>query len=75
MAVVEAGSCSSDSTPSLGTSVCHRCSPKKQKNIKIKIKTDLMGEIPGSLVVKDLALSLLWLWFCPGPRNVHMLWA
>ena len=29
MAVVEAGSCSSDSTPSQGTSMCHRCSPKK----------------------------------------------
>ena len=26
-----AGNCSSDSTPSLGTSTCHRCSPKKQK--------------------------------------------
>ena len=26
VAVVEAGSCSSDSTPSLGTSTCHRCS-------------------------------------------------
>ena len=30
-------SCSSDSVPTLGTSVCHRDSPKKQK-IKIKIK-------------------------------------
>ena len=29
--VVEAGSWSSDSTPSLGTFICHRCSPKKQK--------------------------------------------
>ena len=24
-------SCSSDSTPGLGTSKCHRCGPKKQK--------------------------------------------
>ena len=31
MAVVWVGSCSSDSTPSLGTSVCHRCGPKKIK--------------------------------------------
>ena len=30
MAVVPAGSCSSDSTPSLGTSICSRCGPKKQ---------------------------------------------
>ena len=26
-----ASSCSSDLTPSLGTSICHRCSPKKTK--------------------------------------------
>ena len=30
-AVVQAGSCSSDSTPSLGTSICHKYGPKKQK--------------------------------------------
>ena len=29
--VMWAGSCSSDSTPSLGTSICFRCIPKKQK--------------------------------------------
>ena len=38
MAVVEAGSCSSDSTPNLGTSICCRCSPK---NKKTKKKTQL----------------------------------
>ena len=31
VAVVWSGSCSSDSTPSLGTSVCRGCGPKKQK--------------------------------------------
>ena len=31
VAVVQAGSSSSDLTPSLGTSVSHRCSPKNQK--------------------------------------------
>ena len=31
-----AGSCSSDSTPSLGTSISHRCSPKKAKKKKKK---------------------------------------
>ena len=31
IAVAVAGSCSSDSTPSLGTSICCRCGPKKQK--------------------------------------------
>ena len=38
VAVVQAGSCSSDSTPGLGTSICCRYSPKKQnetKNISI----------------------------------------
>jgi len=29
--VAVAGSCSSDSTPSLGASVCCKCSPKKKK--------------------------------------------
>ena len=31
VAVAQAGSCSSDSIPNLGTAICHRCSPKKQK--------------------------------------------
>ena len=30
VAVVQAGDCSSDSTPSLGTSICHNHSPKKR---------------------------------------------
>ena len=34
VAVAEGGSYSSDSTPSLGTSLCHRCSPKKKKKRK-----------------------------------------
>ena len=31
-ATMQAGSYSQDSTPSLGTSICHRCSPKKNNN-------------------------------------------
>ena len=31
VALVQASSCSSDSTPSLGTSICCRCGPKKTK--------------------------------------------
>ena len=34
VAVVLAGSCSSDQTPSLGTSTCCRCSPQKDKKEK-----------------------------------------
>ena len=31
VAAAVAGSCSSYSTPNLGTSMCHKCSPKKKK--------------------------------------------
>ena len=31
--MVKASSCSSNSTPSLGTSICHECSPNKTKKI------------------------------------------
>ena len=44
MAVVQASSCSSDSAPSLGTSLCHGCGPKKKKLI---------------IVIRVLALILL----------------
>ena len=39
VAVVEAGSCSSNSTPSLGTSICHGYSLKRKKNQPNKNKT------------------------------------
>ena len=35
VAVVQAGRGSSDSTPSLGTSTCHGCGPKKKKEQKL----------------------------------------
>ena len=39
--------CSSDSTPSLGTSTCHRCSPKKpKKEQKKKKENELDGNWP-----------------------------
>ena len=44
MAVVQISSCSSNSTLSLGTSVWHRCGPKKQKN-----KSENVPEIEGSM--------------------------
>ena len=34
VAVPQAGSCSSESTPSLGISICHMGSPKKKKDKK-----------------------------------------
>ena len=42
VAVVYAGSCSSDSIPSLGTSTCCTCGPKKQKK-KEKRKKSCWG--------------------------------
>ena len=36
---MQAGSCSSDLTPSLGISVCHGFSPKKQKKKKVVVET------------------------------------
>ena len=38
VAGAKAGSCSSDSTPSLGTSICHGGGPKKKKRKKKKKK-------------------------------------
>ena len=38
VAMAVAGRCSSDSSPSLGTSICHRFGPKKQKKKKKKEK-------------------------------------
>ena len=39
VAVAEASGYSSDETPSLGTSICHRCGPKKQKEKDKQTKT------------------------------------
>ena len=71
---LDPGSCSSNSIPSLGTSIC--CTyAKKTKKQKEEGKPE---EFPGGLVVKDLALSLLWLgsllWlvFQPWPKNFCM---
>ena len=36
VAVAEAGSCHSESAPSLGTSICHRCTVKREKRKKKK---------------------------------------
>ena len=50
VAAAWAGGYSSDSTPSLGTSMCHRCGPKKtkrQKKKKKKIKTPSKKKVQG----------------------------
>ena len=56
--VVQAGSCSSYLTPSLGTSICHGCGPesknKKQnktnKQTNILLKEQVLGFIPWAIV-------------------------
>ena len=56
VAVVQVGSCSSDSTLSLGTSLCHECSPKKvffkkKKKRKKKRKKGRKKEEGGNLIL------------------------
>ena len=54
VAVIQAGSCSSDSPPSLGTSICQGYSPKKQKKKK---KT-----LPNGNYQQNTENSLKWIW-------------
>lgn len=42
VAVEEAGSCSSNMTPSLGTSICYRYGPKKQEKKKVSLKIKII---------------------------------
>ena len=56
MAVAEAGSCSSDSTPSMGTSICHGCVPKKKKKKKKKTK---LGLLKLDLICKQISFSMV----------------
>ena len=53
VAVVEDGSYSSDSTPSLGMSICRGCSPKKTKKRKKKRKEGREERREGSRELQD----------------------
>ena len=44
VAVGQASSCRSDLTPSLGTSICYRCGPKKQSKKKKKYSINFLRE-------------------------------
>ena len=62
VAVVEAGSCSSDATPRLGTSRCRRCGPKKTKKTQTKTTTKHNDWGVLSSFLKGLNLGLqIWL--------------
>ena len=55
MAVTEAGSYSSNSTPNLGTSICHKCGHKRKKKEKCNISKQgrLLGLLEASALAKD----------------------
>ena len=57
VAVAKAGSCSSDSTPSLGTSMCRGCNHKNKKKKERKEKKDM--EDTEKLVCLELTASCL----------------
>ena len=50
--VVQAGSYSSDSTPGLGTSICHGCGPKKTKKKKIMVPKNKLHLRPPRLTYR-----------------------
>ena len=61
VAVTYACSCSSDSTPSLGSSICHRCGPKKKKKERKKKERRSPGKwyLPGETSIQVLSLCLV----------------
>ena len=74
VAVAVASSCSSNSTPNLGTSICHGCSPKKPKQKKKKKKRndnlflvqlfcyeDLRSQSVGMLVISKGSVTPQWI--------------
>ena len=65
VAVVEASSYSSDSTPGLGTSICHECGPKNRK--KKKRKKEIIHPVLGltEIQIHFLFLSFLFFFFSP----------
>ena len=56
VAVTQAGGYSSDLNPSLGTSICHRCGPKKVKRQKRKEKKERMKLIADFHFLKLIVL-------------------
>ena len=56
--VVTAGSCSSDLTPSLETSTCHGCGPKKKKQRKDSLPAGSQGSSWGTVSRQAVPLGL-----------------
>ena len=55
---VQASSCSSNSAPSLRTSKCHKCSPKKKKNI-VYHRFDFFSKFQGRWPFKLISQYIL----------------
>ena len=55
--VVQAGSCRSELTPSLGTSICHGYDPKKTENKKSETESPFVLEY----CLKDFCVANNWL--------------
>ena len=79
MAVVQAGSYSSDWTPSLGSSICHRCGPEKTEDKKKKKSFRAKRKKPRERkVLKKILVLRVWLTFLLpsfsilGPHLGHM---
>ena len=69
VAVAVASSYSSDLTPSLGTSLCHRCGPKKEKKKKLYDQINFWGHqsklpldrrIPSTAPMSNVFSSFVW---------------
>ena len=69
VAVLWASSYHSNLTPSLGTFICCRCSPKKKKNNKER------GVLWWCIRLRIRHCHLLWCGFDPRPGNFLMPWA
>ena len=67
VAVAVAGSYSPDSTPSLGPSICHGCSPKKQSQKKKKQNPKNVSTLP--IPQASLCFFLVNLLATPGPSQ------
>ena len=60
MAVVWAGGCCSDSSPSSGTSICHRCGCKMKDLLLSRSWVTLQGTLSGGEKANAPNISMTW---------------
>ena len=71
VAEAQANSCSSNSTPSLGNSICCRCDPKKQKLIVIWVQTQFLSTVfvfdfSVAMILSDFEVVIFLIFLCFG---------